>query len=76
MWWDTQQVAGKKGLTGKETHPKKSCRGSKGPFHSYDKEKKNLRLRITKTHTKKKKKQIKGKHKMQCTNILEIIQSL
>ena len=31
----------KKGLTGKETHPKKSCRGSKGPFHSYDKEKKN-----------------------------------
>ena len=80
MWWDTQQVAGKKGLTGKETHQKKSCRGSKGPFHSYDKEKKkNLRLRITKTYTQKKKKtnkQIKGKHKMQCTNILEIIQSL
>ena len=76
MWWDTQQVAGKKDLTGKETHPKKSCRGSKGPFHSYDKEK-NLRLRITKTHTQKKtNKQIKGKHKMQCTNILEIIQSL
>ena len=50
MWWDTQQVAGKKGLTGKETHPKKSCRESKGPFYSYDKEK-NLRLRITNTHT-------------------------
>ena len=29
MWCDTQQVAGKKGLTGEETHPKKSCRGSK-----------------------------------------------
>ena len=39
--------------------------------------KKNLRLRITKTHTQNKtNKQIKGKHKMQCTNILEIIQSL
>ena len=56
MWWDTQQVAGKKGLTGKETHPKKSCRWSKGPFHSYDKEKKkekNLRLKITDTHKQK-----------------------
>ena len=61
MWWDTQQVAGKKGLTGKETHPKKSCRGSKGPFHSYDKEKKNLRLRITKTHTQKNKQTNKRK---------------
>ena len=76
MWWDTQQVAGKKGLTGKETHPKKSCRGSKGPFHSYDKGKK-FKIKNYKTHThKKKNKQIKGKHKMQCTNILEIIQSL
>ena len=52
MWWDTQQVAGKKGLTGKETHPKKSCRGSKGPFHSYDKEKK-FKIKNYK-HTQKK----------------------
>ena len=34
MWWNTQQAAGKKGLTGKETHSKKSCRKSQGPFHS------------------------------------------
>ena len=80
MWWDTQHVAGKKGLTGKETHPKKSCRGSKGPFHSYDKGKKfkikNYEHTHTHTKTKKTNKQIKGKHKMQCANILEIIQSL
>ena len=30
-----------KGLACKETHPKKSCRGSKGPFHSNDKARKN-----------------------------------
>ena len=55
MWWETQQVAGKKGLTGKETHPKKSCRGSKGPFHSYDKEKKKNYNYYKYTHTKKNK---------------------
>ena len=52
MWWVTQQVAGKKGLTGKETHPKKSCRVSKGPFYSYDKEKK-FKIKNYK-HTQKK----------------------
>ena len=62
MWWDTQQVAGKKGLTGKETHPKKSCRGSKGPFHSYDKEKKKFKIKNYKnTHTKKNKQTNKRK---------------
>ena len=60
MWWDTQQVAGKKGLTGKETHPKKSCRGSKGPFHSYDKGKK-FKIKNYKTHTHKKKQTNKRK---------------
>ena len=29
-----------KGRTGKETHQKKSCRGSKGPFQSHGKAKK------------------------------------
>ena len=53
MWWDTQQVAGKKGLIGKETHPKKSCHKSKGPFHSYDKEKKFKIKKYKHTHTKK-----------------------
>ena len=56
MWWETQQVAGKKGLTGKETHPKKSCRGSKGPFYSYGKEKKLKIKNYKHTHKKKRKK--------------------
>ena len=44
-----------KGLTGKETHPKKSYCGSKGPFHFYDKAKK-IKDKIKNykcTHTKK-----------------------
>ena len=67
MWWDTQQVAGKKGLTGKETHPKKSCRGSKGPFHSYDKEKKKkFKIKNYKNiHTKKNKNKQTNKRKTQ-----------
>ena len=76
MWWDTQQVAGKKGLTGKETHSKKSCHGSKEPFHSYDKEKKFKIKNYRHKHTQKNKQINKRKHKVQCANILEIIQSL
>ena len=33
--WEKQQTLTKRSQAGKETHQKKSCRGSKGPFQMY-----------------------------------------
>ena len=33
--WEKQQTQSQKGQAGKETHQKKSCHGSKGPFQKH-----------------------------------------